>query len=269
MLADTVKIKILSEKERAAYESVLVLNLQDAVIPFQLDGNSVVMSLGKTISMCEVDFEKLYNECLKPLYSIQFRSYSPGIYSFWGLDSNVPICEQYCEYLRNQIHSINDTKILPRWLPLASYIKNNLLDSLALYEDSVNSTKFSLLHGDLFSGNILTFEGKYKLIDLEYMRFGPIQSELAFFLIWDILNADIPFPDSVTWKNLPKLGYKWGLSGAEILQVRDIYIPLIILFAVYALSQGCYSQPKFLESGLVALENCLQTEGKFGNAIFC
>lgn len=183
--------KMISNRELEAIYYIKNRSLMENTLICSVNGNLLEEFEGKHLDRVKWDIVKMYNEAIKPFHNIQVDRFSPGIYSFMG--SNKAFNEMdYIKYLLFELNEIveltsskGDNKVLKGVLyNIATITLENLK------RNNIEIKDFCLCHGDLYNGNILLYDNKYALIDFEYLRFGPFQMEMAFFLFWDVITTN-------------------------------------------------------------------------------
>lgn len=237
--------KELSEHEVQIFDCLAALGLSDITVPYTLNGASLIMENGRQIDRRECSITKLYQDCLKHLYSYTQRDFSPGIYAFYGGAIIPKKGEKYADYLYEQIKSLHPQVARLSVPDLASLVMKVFcclernLDNLYSLISGIDS--FELLHGDLHIGNVLEYMGNYRLIDFEFVRFGAKSCEIAFFVCWEYIVglrdcSDISSID----EDLSALLKISAITYNEATLVKQIFIPLFIILAAISADNLIY-----------------------------
>lgn len=133
-----------------------------------------------------------------------------------------------------------------------------------LIQKGIEINQFHLLHGDLYNGNILMYEGKYALIDFEYVRFGPSQLEWAFVLFWDLMTEQnlekrVRIKQKV-FDELDILEKEKILSNTDIMLIQKLFLPAIICLALHHCDMSKFAENDLIRTGLLKFWN---DENKF------
>lgn len=258
--------KILSASEIHAYNLLHELKLDNIMIPHTLQGNKLKMAKGVHPSRLELDFVQLYQNILCKLYAVQSPNFTPGIYSFFDTsicNNNTTTGESlYLDYVVMEQQNI--------FRNCGKYIKPIVIRT---YSESINQffkwckrnrnsfiPEYVLLHGDLFIGNILFYHNAYKLIDLEFLRFGPKELEIAFLLCWDFISNPMLklYSHYVISKNIDALVAAKIIKETDVLSIVNGFMPLIVSLASIAASANLYTDSNVILDGCNSLWNdCL------------
>ena len=144
-------------------------------------------------ALFDVDtFEFIYKDVLNKLYLHKSDKFSSGIYSYinkeYPLNRTLFYEGAYIEYLKKEFCEIvKKYNVLNEECERFSLLlgfHNLVINRFDRFSD-YSVSNYSLLHGDLHTGNILYCknENKYKMIDFEYLRFGMIELEVSNFMI--------------------------------------------------------------------------------------
>ena len=238
-------IKQLSERESVAYDCMEELALSEIIIPYQRDGRLLRAESSDKVFREDIDIPHLYEECLKYMYAIKTSRFSPGIYSFYG-DASVPEDgEPYGNYLIRQVRSYVEP-VMSRHDPILEQFGDMFYSGAHRFEKDLNSIHdYSLLHGDLYSQNIMRYKGQYRLIDLEHLRFGPVSLELAFLICWDSFCGDSPILDQeqiqTELTSLKRIGF---LTQGDNQLIIGVFIPMLAYLAQSACITGRFREPE-------------------------
>lgn len=258
--------KILSASEIHAYNLLHELKLDNIMIPHTLQGNKLKMVKGVHPSRLELDFVQLYQNVLCKLYAVKSSNFTPGIYSFFNsfiCNNNTTAGESlYLDYVVMEQQNIfrNCGKYIK---PIVVRTYSESINQFAKWcERNRNSfmPEYVLLHGDLFIGNILFYHNAYKLIDLEFLRFGPKELEIAFLLCWDFISNPMLklYSHYVISKNIDALVAAKIIKEADVLSIINGFMPLIVSLACIAASANLYTDSNIILDGCNSLWNdCL------------
>ena len=267
MLENKLFYKKINMREYAALISLQQLGLSHITLPFECMETEIVMPCADPISHRELSLSQIYRDCLKDLYSRKNDSFSPGIYAFYG-SQEIPLGnDTYGTYLRRQIQDILNVVDKSQFEVIrtfAKFCRKSLSIGLERHYDSLNDlSKFSLLHGDLHTGNILIYHDQYKLIDFEFLRFGPRQLELSFLMSWDYLSGEQAFPPTADMiKTASCIAATFSLSKEEEQQIVDVFFPLIILLSIDGVNANRFANNTAFQKGLLSLYERLLQEGE-------
>lgn len=260
--------KQLCDQEAESLTVLAQLGLTHITVPFEIEQSTLIMAQGEPVEGAARLIESVYRDCLADLYSVKSARYSPGLYAFYGTPEVPSPGEPYGHYLARQSSSLLKSLegcsfVIIR--SIATFCSELLRKSFQKHMSALDSQEtFSLLHGDLHSGNILQYRGAYKLIDFEFMRFGSVSMEIAFLLFWDYITGEAPFPP---WDELRRLATRTGsmccLSSEETAQITDVFLPVFLLCAASGLIRDCYSDPISIQKGLKSFyDECLVAGGR-------
>ena len=157
------------------------------------------------------------------------------------------------DYLKNEIEVLRKFPVTDSYTRFRSEICEISINALEKFiKKGVDVKEFSLLHGDLYNGNILINAGRYVLIDFEYLRFGPPLLEWAFLLCWDlIVNDNKEIRKRIVLKVLSekkKLIENNILTQLEMEMIFEMYMPVLLSYAVHSAINNQYKEStKILE----------------------
>ncbi len=246
--------KRITKQEIDIIDSLYELSLEKCTLIKTVHGDILEEYEGKHIGRTQWNILKFYYEVLKPLYSVCSDKFSEGIYSFWGAyhekksnDYRVYILEEL-----NQILDLSKKSKIGDIKESSSNTVRTFLNEMILKEEKIDS--FSLLHGDLYNGNILIYKNKYALIDFEYVRFGPPLLEWSFLLFWDAIMELVPCRrellfDSV-YQNIETLKSNDILLNKDLNLIFNLYLPLIICNSLQYCEEGRYESNRNVSDGL-------------------
>ena len=185
-----IYIKNLKKNEKLKLEAVEVLpGGKEVMLPHITLGNFCIMPMAKTIDQHDHPNPDKMADMLLKWYTRTTDSYSEGIYSFArkghtkrGADNS------FYRYIKREIDSITErSSIKGEYEELECCAREMWTLGYEQYKDTF-FWSYNLLHGDLHTGNVVSFRGNYRLIDWENLRSGPKEIELAFYLCWDYLR---------------------------------------------------------------------------------
>lgn len=165
--------------------------------------------------------------CVDTIYKITVQSYSAGIYSFLIGKDHYNDKQNYFKNLATQLNGI---------ISNGNEVINNKHEKLFIrlkeYSKNYNKLRFTILHGDLHPGNIVYKDSKILLIDWEYLRFGPPELEISYYIILCALNSQYKSNDiNLILNNLNEMASEWEIDFNII---TEIFLPyLIICLSIY------------------------------------
>lgn len=257
--------KRLGEREATALSVLRGCGLAHITVPYYINDTTLYMTCGTPIDMRSVSTSQLYKDCLKDLYAVKSSGFTPRIYAFYGANLPPFTGERYGSYLKRQVDALQAgiaSSIYRIINTVFSYCMQVLAQGIAKHGTALDClTSFSLLHGDLHFGNILEQNGIYKLIDFEYMMFGPPQVEISFLLFWPYISGEEPFPSLARLREKASvISAEIGLDSAAEAQLTDVYLPLFLFLVADNLTKGKYADPIPFQKGLKSFyENTLPT----------
>lgn len=255
--------KRLGEREAAALNVLQVCGLTHITVPYRIEGSMLSMTRGTPVDIGSFSIARLFKDCLKELHSVKSLGFSPCIYAFYGVGLLPFEGERYGAYLKRQVDSLQTAKANSTYKiinAVFSYCSYELSKGIARHRAHLDSlTSFSLLHGDLHYGNILELNGVYKLIDFEYLMFGPPQVELSFLLFWHYISGEKPFPAPAQLRQqIAMICAEARLDAVAQAQIEEVFFPLFLFLAADSLAKGRYANPIPFQKGLKAFyENTL------------
>lgn len=227
-----------SESEKISW--ILELGLKNITLIDNKSENEIKELVGKHSSYLELNPIRLYDDVLSKFYWQKSSTWSKGIYAFWC--SGIEFCGlRYTEYLKNELQEIFKLCGVEQ----SSFVRK-IYNSVEKYisDNYYEVDEFSLLHGDLYLGNILTYNNEYKLIDFEFVRYGPKNLEIAFVLFWDIISEDNEdFRQKRFNKSIENISafVKCGiLNRQDLIEIIELYVPIILLCAFSFANKGDY-----------------------------
>lgn len=251
--------KEITKNERELLSLLDELGLSSITVPYQVDGNKLIMQKGDSLPDIEktpLDIVSLYQQCLSKLYMYHNNFFSLGIYGIFRSENTECNESNYYLYLKNEVNRIINELEKHLMPELVAVYKN----ALSLFEMEFSSyreyfeekTSFELLHGDLFAGNILLYNKQYVLIDFEYMRFGPKISEISFLLLWDIISMpQINKRARFLNDEIEKIQKNKIITERECEIIKKVYIPLYIVLICLYVSAGRYRDAEIVKNGVI------------------
>lgn len=230
--------KMVSLKEREIILLLKELNLWDCTLIYNINENNLEEYEGHHVGRTQWDILKIYKEVIQPFHKIKSTSFSVGVYSFIEIDSVLANNETYLDYLLREILRMLEIPCCDSY----SQLRREILASARycierLIKNDIEIKEFSLLHGDLYNGNILIHNNRYAVIDFEYLRFGPSLMEWAFLLFWDLVVCDKRDNRRKIIKKILleiRILIDNGiLSKNDIELICDIYLPIILGFSLH------------------------------------
>lgn len=255
--------KRLGEQEKTALNVLRNCGLSHITIPYFVKDTTLYMTCGTPVDAGRLSTVQLYRECLKDLHSVTAPAFTPRIYAFYGTDLHPYAGERYGAFLKRQVDALQAGKGSSQYKiinTVYSYCAQALAQGFVKHRAALDSlTSFSLLHGDLHCGNILELNGIYKLIDFEYLMFGPRQVEIAFLLFWTFISGEEPFPNSALLrKRISVTCAEMELDSEAVAQIEDVFFPLFLFLVADSLTKGRYADPFPFQKGLKSFyENML------------
>jgi len=179
--------KSLKSIEKIKIEILEDFGLSNILPSYNKSNDDIFLSFGIHESRLDLDVIGLYNDCLKYLYQFEFTSFTQSIYTFYSNENISDV--MYYEYLLNHLFTL-ESKYLQNLDETLQYKYKNVRSKLLTYYDEIKfiNPRLTLLHGDLYMGNILKIDNKYKLIDFEFLLVGDREFELSFLIIWDFFS---------------------------------------------------------------------------------
>lgn len=247
-------IKHLPLNEQIAVESLEELGVAYVLAPYHRKGNIMTMEKGMHDSRLSLDIVLLYTKTLAPLYRIHSHQETGQLYSFWKLPNSESIGTKgyyrtTLQKLRGLAESTSPAKELR---PALVWAFGEMEKYCSLFSESDGEPAYCLLHGDLHNGNILRFGEEYRLIDAEFLQFGPREAELAFLLCWDyfVHPTFCSYAPTLLSKEILTLHKCEILSQTEIRKIVMFFIPMILAAAILFLEQGRYKYSEEMIRGI-------------------
>lgn len=234
-------IKVLKKSE---YEKLLAVRdvpeLKKAALPFILFRDIEIMPSGLRLHSNERPDLRLLIPKLKKIYELRVKTYSEGIYSFarCGINRRGEN-PYYYRYLAKEIDSLIESVSVPTDLQESFDICLKMWNrDIAKYKDKY-FYRYEILHGDLHEGNMLYWMNNIYLIDWEYLRSGPKEMELSFFLCWHYLQKTNRYTDFQLLEDELQIMIKESLIDRELYaMIKNMLIPMWFLVDICYLSKG-------------------------------
>ena len=244
--------KKLNSSEALAHTTLEHLGISHIMMPHWLRGDVLYMKRGTHPHRLDLDVVRLFQSVLMPMYQFRSAVCSPGIYSFMGTN----LVSGGTPYLRYLLHEVDLLlSDIPRTHDAEAYLGSYRQFKRACgIIDNRFQPEYSLLHGDLFIGNILVYQDEFRLIDFEFLRFGPPEVELAFMLCWDLIGHKelAEYSAYVITRDLDALVHSKSISGESAFVIKECLIPMFVLLAWHNASVGIYSDPDSILEGCSA-----------------
>ena len=236
-----IYIKKLKKNEKIKTEAVEVLpGGKDIMVPHIFIANYCLMPMARIIPKTRRPDPIEMSILLKKLYQRKTETYSEGIYSFArkGREKRKP-GESYYSYLKKEVDTLSMlTSVKDKYLELEQLSRGMWETGYDHYKDTF-FWSYHFLHGDLHIGNIVTFRGKYRLIDWENLRSGPKEIEIAFYLCWEYLTDGEKYRPLVDMmEEIEVFVEKKVISDKERDRILYCMIPLWMLIMVIYLNNG-------------------------------
>lgn len=231
------------------------LDLSFITVPYETIDNILYMEVGIQESRLKLDIVNLYDQCLQYIYKFHFNYYSNNIYSFYKI---IPCkMDDYREFLLLQLNSL-ETFLLSKMESdlLKKYVEIRI--DLDKYNEKASPivNNFTVLHGDLFNGNIVKYKDKYKLIDFEYLLIGRRELELAFLLVWDFFSNKniVQYSKIIINRDIELLINNEIINDFEKKEIINFYIPYLFLLSCLNLTDGRYYDVESIKYCLKSVE---------------
>lgn len=251
--------KYISNQEVEIIQLLHELSLDDCTLIYSVEGNMLVEYKGSHISRSKWDICKLYEEILLPFRNIKAEHFTPGFYCHMNADIS-PRENDYRLYLVKELGEILGLADGKMGTTLKYDVYCYVREAVeGLINDDIEINQFCLLHGDLYNGNILMHNGRYSMIDFEYIRFGPPQLEWAFLLFWDTLteideNKRNIFLAKIV-EDIKTLREKKLVSITDIRLVLEIFLPAIVATALHFFDEGRFGESAMIKNGMTNFWN--------------
>lgn len=245
--------KRLAAPELEAYRCLAELGLDSITVPGRIEDGVLISDPALPVQRLELDVVRLFDECLSGMYRIRHDTCSPGMYAHFGHTAETPTANRYFTNLSQEVRAAEHTcgPVMPALEAVFAKHQRRFWSSMGRQSPALPSG-FVLLHGDLYSGNILTLNGAYKLIDFEHMRFGPVEIELGFLLCWDLLtNQSLSGVAAQTVsRDLGRLVDSHAITEESAGLIVDIFMPMFVVLACLYASAGRFRDTQRLTKGL-------------------
>lgn len=217
------------------------LDLLRCTLVHHIQDDTLFEYSGEHVSRLSWDIIGLYHQAIKPFHEIKFTNYMPGLYCF--ISAAPPEqTDDYLSYLdklvQTQVFSVGQNSVLREAYAACHKSICKMREAQAVIDS------FSLLHGDLHNGNILAYNGRYALIDFEYLRVGPSELEWAFLLFWDyITQPNIQLRRKLKEKTASDISaaYDTGiLTAYQVFLIITLFLPAIVCAGIVGCIEETY-----------------------------
>ena len=247
--------KQISDREVQIIQLLEDLALFPCTLIKKIENNVLVETCGNHISRMQWDILKVNNDIIAPLRKFQSKKFSPGFYCH--MNSLTKIDESdYRLYLLQEIKENIGRAVDKGKKYDEKYIIYREVEKTIrwLIDKKVEINQFYLLHGDLYNGNILYYQGKYAMIDFEYVRFGPSQLEWAFLLFWDlIVESNTEKRENFMKKvrdDIITLKMHGVIDDMDIKMILELYLPCIVCLSMNSCDMGLFEACEEISYGL-------------------
>ncbi len=245
-------VKKMNNSEALAHFVLDHLGITHIMVPHRITDGVLYMERGTHPSRLDLDVVRLFQSVLIHMYQCHSDDYSPGIYSFMGSGS-ASDGTTYLSYLLHEVDLVlsDIPKAQDADVYLGSY--RQFKRACKVIGDKFQPD-YCLLHGDLFIGNILVYQDQFRLIDFEFLRFGPLEVELAFLLCWDLIGHKelAEYSAYVIARDLDALVHSKSISYDSAFVIKECLIPMFVLLAWHNASVGIYSDSDSILEGCSA-----------------
>lgn len=261
--------KIISNSEKNTIIYLHKTRLHTLLLPRHLRvGNMLIMRKCKTPRRIEyTEFVQVYKMLLQTLYSFKSDSFFGGVYSFIG---SLPASDAlYVQHLKNEyLNFYNFIESDPseetrKLLFEMEYIHKYLLDTLDEYSGWTPPFGFCTLHGDLHLGNFVKENGEIKLIDFEFLSFGPMEIELAYYSIMQEINQNVDLQEFLN-------DFQKEMDADSIIDfdiLMRLFVPLLCFFLLLYKEKQIITNPHISINSLQKILGKLPIERKVGEFI--
>lgn len=252
--------KIISDEEVQIIQLLNDLKLLECTLVQKVENNVLVEKEGKHISRTHWDIIKMYNEIIAPFHNIKMDRFSPGFYCHLSLTQGTEE-NDYKVYLLNGLKKTIGYTIDKKDSNEVKYKIFRLIEKTikGLIEDDFEINQFNLLHGDFYNGNVMLIDGKYSLIDFEYVRFGPSQLEWAFLLFWDLIVENNREKREKFFckvcSDLKTLMTNHILSNEDLKLIIELYLPSIVCLSLNSCDKSAFIDKNIVREGLMRFWN--------------
>lgn len=239
-------IKTLKKNEHLKLQAVKQTpELSQASLPFFLLKHFAVMPLATRIDIQERPEIGMLIPKLNKMYTLKTKSFSEGIYSFARHGRNKRNGEPYYRYLQKEINTLVSETTVELSLKETFNISWKMWKKGIENANEVNFESYEILHGDLHSGNILKFRQNIYLIDWEYLRSGPKEVEISFYLLWHYLQyADYASNFDILKQELDEFVRRKTIKSDEAFRILNILIPMWFIVDICYLTSNKLSNKK-------------------------
>lgn len=248
--------KNISDEEVQIIQVLDDLKLLGCTLVQQVENNVLVEKEGEYISRTHWDIIKMYNEIIAPFHNIKSDRFSPGFYCHLGFAQSTEK-NDFRVYLLNGLKEAIGYTIDKQDSKEVKYEIFRIIDKTikGLVEDGLEINQFNLLHGDFYNGNVMFSNGKYSLIDFEYVRFGPPQLEWAFLLFWDlIVEKNREKREKFFFKvysDLKILMTNNILSNEDLKLMFELYLPCLVCLSLNSCDKNTFNDENIIREGLM------------------
>ncbi len=186
-------------------------------------------------------FYDFYDDILIDLYEEKSKKYSPGIYSYIESgDRNDGSDISYIGYLQKEFVTIvNNNNILKD--DCCSKLRVDLFEFVLSAFETFNQQQieqFTLLHGDFHLGNVLySYENKrFHMIDVEYLRYGLPEMEIANFCVQLLDGGKYVLNDYEDILKEIINNDRFGNMRKNL--ITDLFMPLLLFFRLWRSETG-------------------------------
>lgn len=245
--------KVITDQEVEIIHLLQELSLDACTLVRSVEDNILTEFKGNHVSRYQWDIYKIYEEIITPFRKIEVKSFTQGFYSHMssGVLHNESDYRLYLVRELSELLPYSDDKLTdPKYAAFfqVRYAIEKLID------EGVEINQFCLLHGDLYNGNILMYDGKYSMIDFEYVRFGPTQLEWAFLLCWDLMTEfDLSKRHRILHKVLDEvqiLKRKHILKEIDFRLIVDVFLPAIVSVSIHFSECGRFDRGDLINRGV-------------------
>lgn len=236
-----IYIKKLKKNEKIKMQAVEILpEGKRIMLPHIVLGNFCLMPMAKKIVWDQRPDPVRMADLLIRWYRRTTNAYSEGIYSFARQGRTRKSLDMpYYRYIKQEIDDLLlHTDVKPEYLEIEKLACQMWEQGYETYKDTF-FWSYNFLHGDMHSGNIVSFKGQYRLIDWENFRTGPKEIELAFYFCWDYLRWEHYERNLQDMLDEIQVFYEKNLiSSCEKERILYLLIPMWMLLLVVYLNNG-------------------------------
>ena len=232
-------IKKLKNSEYEKMKALKDLNISNLLLPYTILGNYIIMPRGNSYSFQNRPNAYEISQALSSLYKNKIFFFSEGIYSFARQGKTHRKNDLFFKYIDKEIELLISNTILDMDLEETFNCCYTMWKKgFDIYKDTTYDS-YEILHGDLHLGNILNYKNKIRLIDWEYLRSGPKELELGFYVCWEYLQNQFCFDNFSTMLNELDIFIETGLiNSKERCRIISTIIPMWLLITLCYLNNG-------------------------------